>query len=67
MKLKATDTLHISSIQDRPLQKDEQFEMSDESAAKSLIARGLATEVKAKAEASVKNKAEPKLTNKAAG
>lgn len=48
MKLKATDTVHITSVQAEPILKDEEFEIED-GQAQSLIERGLAVAVKAAA------------------
>lgn len=44
MKLKATDTVHITAVQSDPLFAGDEFEVDDE-AGQSLIERGLATEV----------------------
>lgn len=48
MKLKAKDTLHISSVKPDNILPGEEFEI-DDAGGKSLIDRGLATEVKATA------------------
>lgn len=63
MKLKANDTLHVSSVKADNIAPGETFEVADDTGEK-LIERGLATEVKAKAEPEHKNKAEPAPTNK---
>lgn len=70
MKLRATDTLHISSVGPEPIVRGQEFKVEKE-AGKSLVARGLATEVEEdpepeeKAEPAPANKAEPAPTNKA--
>lgn len=65
MKLRANDTLHISSVQADNLVKGDVFELPDAEAA-SLIERGLATEVDAaKAAKPVANKMAPAPKNKA--
>lgn len=46
MKLKAKDTLHVSAVKADVIQAGEVFEIED-GAGKSLVDRGLATEVKA--------------------
>lgn len=48
MKLKANDTVHISSVQADNLQPGDEFEINDADG-QSLVERGLATEVKPKA------------------
>ena len=65
MKLKANDTLHVSSAGADNLLAGDEFEVSDAEGAQ-LIERGLATEVKggAKAAPAHENKAEPPLENK---
>lgn len=63
MKLKAKDTLHVSSVKPENLAPGEEFEVS-EAVGRSLVERGLATEVKAAP--APKNKAEPKPKNKSA-
>ena len=45
MKLKANDTLHVSSVKADNIAPGEVFEV-DENAGKHLVARGLAAEVK---------------------
>ena len=45
MKLKAKDTLHVSSVKPDNIQPNEEFEINDADG-KSLVERGLATEVK---------------------
>jgi hypothetical protein len=64
MKLKALDTLHISSVKSDNIAPNERFEVSDADG-KSLIERGLAVEVKAERKASNKMAAAP--GNKARG
>ncbi len=64
MKLKALDTLHISSVKSENIAPGETFEVSDADG-KSLIDRGLA--VAAKAAAKPKNKMAAAPGNKAAG
>lgn len=68
MKLKANDTLHVSSVKADNIAPGEEFEVSDDSG-RQLIEKGLATEVKAKvekkAEPPVENKMEPAPANKA--
>lgn len=67
MKLRATDTLHISSVKADNILPGEEFEVSDEQG-KSLIDRGLATRVStAKAATSAKNKKAAEPANKGAG
>jgi len=69
MKLKATDTLHITAVQADAIRPGDTFEVED-AAAKSLIDRGLAKAVAApaaKAEDAPKNKAEAKPANRAKG
>lgn len=69
MKLKATDTLHISSLGPDPIRPGEEFELHDPDA-KKLIDRGLAKKVATpaaeKAKAKPRNKAAPKPKNKSA-
>lgn len=64
MKLKAIDTLHVSSVRPENLLAGEEFEVS-EAVGQSLVDRGLAAEVKAKAAPAPQNKAEPAPKNKA--
>ena len=59
MKLKAKDTLHVSSVKADNLLPGEEFEVSDDMG-RQLVERGVATEVKA-----TKAKAEPEHANKA--
>jgi len=63
MKLKAKDTIHISSVQADSIRPGEQFEVSDEFG-QSLIDRGLATEVGAKKAPEPANKKAPTASNK---
>lgn len=70
MKLKAVDTLHVSSVGPEPIRPGQTFEVED-GAGKSLVARRLATEVAekkaepdVKAEPAPQNKAEPAPLNK---
>lgn len=63
MKLKATDTLHISALGPNNLAPGEVFEVSDATGVE-LVKRGLATEVKAAPAAT--NKMQPEPQNKAA-
>lgn len=63
MKLKAIDTLHISSVSQDNLAPGAEFEVSDETG-RVLIDRGLAKEVKAAAP--VENKMDNAPANKAA-
>jgi topoisomerase IA-like protein len=68
-KLKALDTLHVSNVKADPIRPGEEFEV-EPGAAKSLIERGLAKEVRAPAKkkaASPANKAAATPANKAAG
>lgn len=78
MKLKANDTLHVSSVKADNLAPGEEFEVSDD-IGRQLIELGRATEVKvakaaekpaekpsAKAEPAIINKMEPAPKNKAA-
>lgn len=67
MKLKASDTLHISAVKADNILPGETFEVSD-SEGKRLIAAGLATEVKAAAKkaAAPANKMKGSPANKAA-
>lgn len=62
MKLKANDTLFISSVSSENILPGETFEVSD-AEGRRLIDRGLAT----KMSAPPKNKMAPAATNKAAG
>jgi hypothetical protein len=57
MKLKAKDTLHVSSVGPDQIQPDQEFEVNDDEG-KDLVERGLAVEAKAE-KAAPKNKAEP--------
>jgi hypothetical protein len=68
MKLKANDTLLISSIKSDNILPGETFEVSDERG-RDLVDRGLATEVKptAKKAAAPKNKMATPPANKAGG
>jgi hypothetical protein len=64
VKMKATDTLHISSVQEKPILAGETFSVN-EGDAKSLEDRKLAIRVGgAKAEAAPANKAEAAPSNK---
>jgi hypothetical protein len=69
MKLKANDTLHVSSVKPDNLAPGEEFEVSDD-IGRQLVEMGRATEVKAKAsdhpaeKPTAKEKAEPALLNK---
>lgn len=68
MKLKATDTMHISSVQADNLVKGDVFSVSD-AEGKQLIERGLATKVKepaAKSAAPSSNKKAAAPSNKKA-
>lgn len=66
MKLKAKDTIHVSSVKADPIRPAEVFEVSDDTG-KQLLDRGLATRVgSAKATAAPRNKAAPKPRNQAA-
>lgn len=60
MKLRAKDTLHVSSVKADNLQPGEEFEVADDTG-RQLVERGLATEVKSEAKAAPAhaNKAEP--------
>lgn len=68
MKLKAKDTLFISSVSSENILPGATFEVSD-AQGKGLVERGLATQVKgkgaAKAAAAPKNKMQPTTLNKA--
>lgn len=66
MRLKAKDTMHVSSVGAENLRRDEEFDVSD-SEGKELIARGLATKVggAAKKAAAPANKMKAAPTNKA--
>ena len=64
MKLKAKDTLHVSSVGPENIPPNGQFEVSDE-VGKALIERGLAVEVKAAP--APENKMAPAPSNKAKG
>ncbi len=69
MKLKANDTLHVSSVKADNLLPGEEFEVSDD-IGRQLVDMGRATEVKGKAAAksepaAPENKAEPPPENKA--
>lgn len=69
MKLKANDTLHISSVKADNILPGDQFEVSDERG-RDLVQRGLATEVKppaAKKAAEPSNKKAAEPSNKKAG
>lgn len=59
MKLKANDTLHVSSVKADNIAPGEEFDVSDD-IGKELVNRKLAIEVQGKAE----TKAEPKPLNK---
>lgn len=63
MKLKATDTLHISSVGPDNMAPGTEFEVADD-IGQSLVDRGLAKAIKA--EAPVENKMTPAPANKAA-
>lgn len=64
MKLKAIDTLHVSSVKADNILPGESFEVSDDFG-RQLIERGLASEVKTtKAEAKEETKAEIAPLNK---
>jgi hypothetical protein len=63
MKLKANDTLHVSSVKADNLAPGEEFEVSDDFG-RQLVERGLATEVKS--DAPVANKKEADPANKSA-
>lgn len=66
MKLKALDTLHVSSVKPENIAPGEEFEMSDKESAESLVKRGLAVKVRAeKAEKPPTNKAAHAAKNKA--
>lgn len=60
MKLKAKDTLHVSSVKAENLLPGEEFETSDDQG-RQLVERGVATEVKgsAKSDAPPETKPEP--------
>lgn len=64
MKLKAIDTLHVSSVGPDNIVPGQEFEVSDDTGDQ-LVARGLASEVKSAVVA--ENKAAPAPTNKAKG
>lgn len=70
-KLKASDTLHISSVKSDPIRPGETFEL-EANDARSLVRRGLATEVRAarpprpKAASASKNKKASEPENKGA-
>jgi hypothetical protein len=66
MKLKATDTIHVSSVQADNILAGEQFEVSD-AEGKSLVDRGLAVEVKAAAKAQNKMASSPSNKRAARG
>ena len=55
MKLKANDTLHVSSVKADNIMQGEQFEVAD-NVGKELIDRGLATEIKPASAAKPENK-----------
>lgn len=63
VRMKAVDTLHVSSVRPENILANEEFEVSAH-IADDLEKRGLATRVKAKAPP--ENKAEPAPTNKTA-
>lgn len=66
MKMKALDSLHVSSVRADIIRPGEEFEVNDGDG-KMLADRGLAQEIGgAKAESAPKNKAEPAPGNKAA-
>lgn len=69
MKLKAKDTLHISSLGPDPIRPGEEFDLPDPDA-KKLLDRGLVSKVaskpKKKTASKPKNKAAPKSKNKSA-
>lgn len=58
MKLKANDTLHVSSVKADNLAPGEEFEVSDDMG-RQLLDKGLVTEVKGKAKAEQTAKSEP--------
>lgn len=69
MKLKANDTLFISSVSPENIPPKGEFTIDDDVEARRLIAAGLAIEVKtpkpaAKKAAAPKNKAAPRAKNK---
>lgn len=65
MKLKAKDTLHVSSVKADNIAPGETFEVSDDMG-RQLVERSLAAEVKAaKADAAPSNKMESAPSNKA--
>lgn len=69
MKLKAKDTIHVSSVRADPIRAGETFEVND-SEGRQLVDRGLATKVvepKAKKAPAAKNKMAAAPANKAAG
>lgn len=68
MKLYAIDTVQITSVKSEPLLEGEAFEVEDEAEAELFIKRGLASKEapKEKAEAPLRNKAEPAPKNKTA-
>jgi hypothetical protein len=65
MKLKAIDTLHVSSVGPDNIPPEGEFEVAD-AVGQNLIDRGLAVAVKAKLAPAVENKMEVAPANKAA-
>lgn len=67
MRLKANDTLHVSSVKADNILPNEEFDVADDTGAQ-LIEKGLATEVagEEKAAPEHKNKAAPAPKNKSA-
>ncbi len=55
MKLKANDTLHVSSVKADNILRGEQFEVAN-NVGKELVDRGLATEIKPASQAKTENK-----------
>lgn len=68
MKVKAQDTLHITSVSSEPIRPGQEFTLPDDEA-KKLVDRGLVSKVsqpRKKAAPKPKNKAAPKPANKSA-
>lgn len=64
MKLKANDTLHVSSVKADNILQGEQFEVAD-NVGKLLVDRGLATEIKPSTEVKTENKGSVSVAKKA--
>lgn len=65
MMLKANDTLHVSSVSPDNIAPGQEFEVADDTG-RQLVEKGLATEIKGKAELKPQNKMDPAPLNKAA-